>query len=81
MRRRPPSVIGYEVAGEVESVGAGVEEFAVGDRVAAGTRFGGYAELVTANVRRRDRRCPDSLSFEQGAAIPVNYGTAYAGSS
>ena len=75
---KPPCVLGYEVAGEVESVGEGVSEHAVGDRVVAGTRFGGQAELVTR--RRRARRCrlPDRLSFEQGAAFPVNYGTAYA---
>lgn len=73
-----PSVIGYEVAGEVESVGEEVDSFAVGDRVVAGTRFGGYAELVStaaANVIP----LPQKFSFEEGAAIPVNYGTAYAG--
>src|SRR4051795_10845723 len=42
----PPCVVGYEVAGEIESVGAGVEDFAVGDRVLAGTQFEGYSELV-----------------------------------
>src|SRR5919107_5171804 len=43
----PPCVLGYEVAGEVESVADGVEEVSVGDRVIAGTRFNGQAELVT----------------------------------
>ena len=76
---KPPSVVGYEVAGEVESVGDGVEDYAVGDRVVAGTRFGGYAELVSVPVKGQVLRLPDSLSFEQGAAIPVNYATAYAG--
>jgi NADPH:quinone reductase-like Zn-dependent oxidoreductase len=73
-----PSVVGYEVAGEVESVGEGVEGFAAGDRVVGGTRFGGYAELVSteaANVIPLS----ESFSFDQGAAIPVNYGTAHAG--
>ncbi len=73
-----PSIVGYEVAGEVETLGEGVTSVAVGDRVMAGTRFGGYAELVT--VSEKDvLRLPESLSFEQGAAVPVNYGTAYAG--
>ena len=74
---KPPSVVGYEVAGEVESVGDGVEEYSVGDRVLAGTRFGGYAELVSAPVGQL-LPLPDALSFEQGAAFPVNYGTAWA---
>jgi NADPH:quinone reductase-like Zn-dependent oxidoreductase len=73
-----PSVVGYEVAGEVESVGEGVSDYKPGDRVLAGTRFGGYAELVTV---REDMvyPLPKQLSFEQGAAFPVNYSTAQAG--
>jgi synaptic vesicle membrane protein VAT-1 len=74
----PPCVVGYEVAGEVESVGDGVEKFAPGDRVMAGTRFGGQAELVTVPANQV-LALPESFSFEQGAAFPVNYGTAYAG--
>ncbi len=75
---KPPCVVGYEVSGLVESVGEGVDSVAVGDRVMAGTRFGGYAELCT--VAERDvLPLPEGLSFEQGAAVPVNYGTAYAG--
>src|SRR5436190_21217308 len=42
-----PCVVGYEVAGDIESVGEGVEGHAVGDRVFAGTRFNGQAELGT----------------------------------
>jgi NADPH:quinone reductase-like Zn-dependent oxidoreductase len=74
----PPCVVGYEVAGEVESVGDGVDSAAVGDRVLAGTRFGGYAELVSVPAGQV-KPLPEHLSFEQGAAFPVNYGTAYAG--
>lgn len=73
-----PSVVGYEVAGTVESLGEGVEGYGIGDRVIAGCRFGGYAELVSANVADVIP-LPDELSFEQGAAVPVNYGTAHAG--
>jgi NADPH:quinone reductase-like Zn-dependent oxidoreductase len=74
---KPPCVLGYEVAGEVEGVGEGVSEYAVGDRVMAGTRFGGQAELVTVPAEQA-LPLPERLSFEQGAAFPVNYGTAYA---
>ena len=73
-----PSIVGYEVAGLVESVGQGVTSVAVGDRVMAGTRFGGYAELVTVG-EEAVLDLPEGLSFEQGAAVPVNYATAYAG--
>ncbi len=74
---KPPCVLGYEVAGEVESLGEGVSNHAVGDRVVAGTRFGGQAELVTVSADQV-WSLPDRFSFEQGAAFPVNYGTAYA---
>ena len=73
----PPCVIGYEVAGEVESVGDGVDSVAVGDRVVASTRFGGYAERVSVPASQAFP-LPDDVSFERGAAFPVNYGTAYA---
>ena len=74
---KPPCVLGYEVAGEVESVGEGVSDYSVGDRVMALTRFGGQAELVAVPVEQV-LALPEALSFEQGAAFPVNYGTAYA---
>jgi NADPH:quinone reductase-like Zn-dependent oxidoreductase len=75
---KPPMVVGYEVAGEIAAVGDGVDAARVGERVMAGTRFGGYAEQVV--VAEADAiALPDALSFEQGAAIPVNYATAWAG--
>lgn len=76
---KTPCVLGYEVAGEVESVGDGVGDHEVGDRVLAGTRFGGHAELVTVPADQA-LPLPEGLSFAQGAAFPVNYGTAYAAS-
>lgn len=74
---KPPCVLGYEVAGVVEAVGAGVERPAVGERVAAATRFGGWAEYAVAGAPDTVP-VPAGLSFEQAAAIPVNYATAYA---
>jgi NADPH:quinone reductase-like Zn-dependent oxidoreductase len=75
---KPPCVMGYEVAGEIESVGEGVTALGPGDRVVAGTRFGGQAEMVSV-PEGQVLPLADRLSYEQGAAIPVNYSTAYSG--
>ena len=73
-----PAVLGYEVAGEVEALGDDVDGPAVGDRVIAGTRFGGQAELVVTGAGNL-LALPEDWSFEEGAALAVNYATAYAG--
>lgn len=73
-----PAVVGYEVCGEITELGEGVSGLAVGDRVLAGTRFGGYAEEVCVTAGDVVP-IPDAMSFEEGAAIPVNYSTAWAG--
>ncbi len=74
---KPPCVLGYEVAGEIESVGSEVSGLVVGQRVMAGTRFGGQAELATAQARDV-LPMPEHLSFAEAAGFCVNYGTAYA---
>ena len=75
---KPPCVVGYEVAGVVAAVGPGVEDVEAGQRVLAGIRFGGYSEQVL--VKASDVvPLPDRMSFEEGAAVPVNYATAWAG--
>jgi NADPH:quinone reductase-like Zn-dependent oxidoreductase len=57
---KPPMVVGYEVAGTVVEGGA----FAPGDRVIAGTRFGGYASQVV--VPEADViALPERMSLEQ----------------
>jgi NADPH:quinone reductase-like Zn-dependent oxidoreductase len=73
---KPPCVVGYEVAGDVESVGDGVESVKGGDKVMAGTRFGGQASMVTV-PESQVFPLPDGFSYEQGAAFPVNYSTSY----
>ena len=73
---KPPCVLGYEVAGVVESVGDGVDSLSAGDRVIAGSRFGGQASMVTV-PENQAFPLPERFSFEQGAAFPVNYTTAY----
>jgi NADPH:quinone reductase-like Zn-dependent oxidoreductase len=75
---KTPCVVGYEVAGTILELGEGVEGLTPGQRVFAGTQFGGYASQVV--VAAEDVvPLADALSFEQGAAIPVNYATAWAG--
>jgi NADPH:quinone reductase-like Zn-dependent oxidoreductase len=75
---KTPCVVGYEVAGTILELGEGVDGLSHGQRVLAGTQFGGYASQVV--VPAADVvALPDRLSFEQGAAVPVNYATAWAG--
>lgn len=75
---KTPCVVGYEVAGTILELGEGVEGLSHGQRVLAGTQFGGYASQVV--VPAGDVvPLPERLTFEQGAAIPVNYATAWAG--
>lgn len=71
-----PAVVGYEVAGHVDRVGAGVRGLTQGMRVLALTRFGGHSDTVTVPAGQA-LRIPPELSFEKAAAIPVNYLTAW----
>jgi len=71
-----PAVVGYEVAGVIDAVGIGVTAPTLGDRVIALVRFGGHAEAVVLPATQA-LPMPDGMSFEQGAALPVNYLTAY----
>jgi NADPH:quinone reductase-like Zn-dependent oxidoreductase len=75
---KPPCVVGYEVAGDVDELGEGVEDFQVGQRVMGACRFGGYAQLAIANTSSL-LAMPDGWSYSEGAAMPVTYSTAYAG--
>ncbi len=73
---KPPCVVGYEVAGTVIELGDGVDGTLEGKRVFTGPIFGGYSSQVV--VPAADVvALPDGFSFEQGAAIPVNYATAW----
>jgi NADPH2:quinone reductase len=74
-----PYTPGNDAAGVVVAVGAGVTSVKAGDRVyTSGALTGTYAEQ-TLCLEGQVHRLPDSVSFEQGAAIGVAYGTAYRG--
>lgn len=71
-----PYTCGTDVAGEVEVVGEGVEVFAPGDRVWGRASTGAYAEkgLLPAGSTGR---LPDSMTFAEGAALPIPLLTAW----
>src|SRR5947207_6732879 len=71
-----PCVMGYEVSGVVQSTGEAVDPNLVGKSVLALTRFGGQSEMVAVQASQIFAK-PESLSFEEAAALPVNYLTAY----
>jgi len=71
-----PLILGYECAGYVEELGMDTEGFPKGAPVIALTRFGSMAEYVVAPANRC-YRMPQGMSFEDGAALLLNYVTAY----
>lgn len=72
----PPFIPGFEYAGVVEAVGPGVTDLAPGESVYGIIRFGAYAELVRV-PRWHVRRLPAGATYEEGAALPCVYMTAY----
>ena len=75
LRRPKNSVLGIDVAGTVEAVGAKVTDLEPGDRV-FGSRSGAFAEYI---VGKNVVPMPESLTFEQAAAVSVAGQTALQG--
>jgi NADPH:quinone reductase len=71
-----PFVPGYEIAGVVDAVGDEVENFRIGQRVAALTRHGGFAEYIVRDAEHFIA-IPDGVSDIQAAASILNYVTAW----
>jgi NADPH2:quinone reductase len=72
-----PYTPGSDAAGVIEAVGEAVRKVKVGDRVyTAQTLTGAYAEFALA-LETQVHRLPEKVSFLQGAAVHVPYGTAY----
>ncbi len=83
-RPRRVTVLGFELAGEIEAVGKGVAGFKPGDQVfaACGMAFGAHAEYVCLPVKANPQKGreiapkPATLSFQEAAAVPVGATTA-----
>ncbi|MFJ4225634.1 zinc-binding alcohol dehydrogenase family protein [Microbacterium sp. NPDC089695] len=71
-----PRAVGFDGAGVIESLGDGVEGFAVGDRVAIRDTVGTYSSLLAVPVERL-AALPDSVTAAEGAGIGIPAGTAY----
>lgn len=68
---------GLEVAGEVVAIGAGVSEFALGDKVCALTNGGGYAQYCVVPASQA-LPIPAGMDWLQAAAIPETWFTVWA---
>ncbi|CAH0157393.1 quinone oxidoreductase family protein [Microbacterium foliorum] len=71
-----PRGVGFDGAGVIDSVGDGVETFAVGDRVAIRDTVGTYASHLAVSVEKLVA-LPDSVTSAEGAGIGIPAGTAF----
>jgi len=72
----PPFSPGGEVAGLVKELGEGVTGWKPGDRVIAGSTWGGFAQEIVAEADRL-LRMPERMDFVSGSAFLLTYGTSY----
>jgi len=72
----PPFSPGSEVAGVIKSVGEGVTQVKVGDRVIGSGGFGGFAEELVVEAAKAIA-IPDEMPFDEAAAFMLVYGTSY----
>lgn len=70
-----PFAPGGEIAGIVEAVGEGIEDWSSGDRLIAMIGHGGLAERVVVDARMAIR-LPEGRSFEEGSALILTYATS-----
>lgn len=71
-----PLILGYDVAGVIEAVGAEVEHFTIGDEVYAAPDTGGYAEYVAVPASEVAHK-PQTLDYVEAAALPIAALTAW----
>ncbi|MCK2037424.1 NADP-dependent oxidoreductase [Microbacterium sp. SSW1-49] len=71
-----PRPVGFDGAGVIDSIGPGIDGYAVGDRVAIRDTVGTYADLLLVPVANL-ASLPDSVTAAEGAGIGIPAGTAY----
>jgi len=76
LRRPKRKILGMELAGEVEAVGAAVTDFEVGDQVFGVKSFGAHAEFVCVRERGPLAHKPAGMTFEEAAAVCDGASTA-----
>jgi NADPH:quinone reductase-like Zn-dependent oxidoreductase len=71
--RKSYSILGQELAGEIESIGSEIKRFNIGDQVFGTTsfHFGAYAEYVCLSEKDTLLIKPDNMTYEEAATIPV----------
>jgi NADPH:quinone reductase len=76
MRRQPPFVLGYDVVGEIDQLGAGVSGFQIGERVADMTVLGSNAAYCTLRADHLTR-VPAGVDAAEAAALILSWTTAH----
>lgn len=76
LKLEPPFTPGMDIAGTIDALGTGVEQFSLGDEVCGGARFGGFADYALVNADGLQQK-PASMSFEEAASYSAAYLTAY----
>ncbi|GAB5454406.1 MAG: NADPH:quinone oxidoreductase family protein [Henriciella sp.] len=76
LKLEPPFTPGMDIAGTIDALGDGVDQFTIGDEVCGGARFGGFADYALVSADGLQNK-PASMTFEQAASYSAAYLTAY----